>query len=146
MIFLFLAQARFADVEPSFFVGWLVSLCLLLMIVLLIAAVWEKFKAKKPSNVMLSPNPLRTHEVEHLATRAEVQAMGSRLEHDIDELRVVMGEDRKQTLGDIGRVHSRIDLVAKNTSEIMGQLQEISGMTHRLIERAMNHNGNPPVK
>jgi hypothetical protein len=114
------------------------------MIVLLIAAVWEKFKAKKPANVTLSPNPLHTHEVEHLATRAEVQAMGNRLEHDIDELRVAMGEDRKQATTDIGRVHARIDIVAKNTAEIMGQLSEISGMTHRLVERAMN--GNPPAK
>jgi HAMP domain-containing protein len=120
----------------NYLVWWLIAFGGLALIIQTVMNVADRFKTKGPSGI--HPLPLPTTEVEKLATRAEVQAMCQRIETDVDELRKAISEERATARDALGKVHSRIDLVAKNTDEIRGVVGQINQTTQLLLTQAMS--------
>jgi hypothetical protein len=119
----------------NYLVWWLIAFGGIALIVQTVMNVADRFKTKPASGI--HPLPLPTSEVEKLATRAEVQAMCSRIEADVDDLRKAISEERATARDALGKVHSRIDLVAKNTDEIRGVVTQINQNTQLLLSQAM---------
>lgn len=120
-----LSQGRFGDVDPGFLRDWLIVLACLGGLVLLVATLIEKFRAKKPSTTMITPDPLRTQKVPEMATKAEVLEMTRRIERDVEELKREGSEAATSQEDRIVKIHNRVNAVAESLDFVRGVLEGI---------------------
>lgn len=140
-----LAQARLPEIAPEFLTSWLAVFLLLggLLIMMLSGAVMlmnllEKLRAKKKEATAIEPNPLQVQEVETLATRAELAAMGASLEADIEALKKAIDGERNVARQANGTLHKRVDEVVEGLSEAKGLLTGVKDNTDLLLSMLLN--------
>lgn len=135
MIFPFLSQARFGDVDPGYFRDWIIVLCCLMGAIYLAANLLDKFKAKKPSSVVLTPDPLRTQKVPDLASRPELEEISHRIERDIEAVKEAAESAASKQEMQVIAIHTRINKVAESMEAVRGQLAEIAQNQRLLMEK-----------
>lgn len=128
-----LAQGRFNDVEPGYIRDWLIVAGCLGGLVLLVLTIREKLKDKQSTGVTISPDPLQVQEVETLATRSELAAMGASLEADIEALKKAIDGERNVARVANGTIHKRIDEVVETLAETKGLMTGVKDNTDLLL-------------
>lgn len=122
--------------DPDFLWKLLVALGGLGILLNVGLTLFDRFKPKKASETIISPDPLRMQKVEALATKNELRGVEEAIEKDIHELREAMTEERRSARTALGNVHKRIDDVAQHSAEMAGELKQISGQLTQLVKLA----------
>jgi hypothetical protein len=149
MISAFLSQSRLPEIDPSFFTSWLAVLLLFggfcLMILTgfvtwlnLVEKLRSRNKGDKKEALEISPNPLQVQEVEMLATRSELAAMGASLEADIEALKKAIDGERNVARTANGTIHKRIDEVVETLAETKGLMTGVKDNTDLLLSMLLN--------
>lgn len=138
---LYLIANGFTDVEPSYIRDWLIVLACFVGLAIAIMVLGEKIRGKQSARVTVDNDQLMVRSAEDIATRGEVKQWGDRLETDIAQLREELNEQRATARVAIGKLHHRIDDVARNTDTMKGTLSEMSGNIKLLLEQAVNGGG-----
>lgn len=133
---LFIAQT-FTNVDPAFLRDWLIVLCCIGGTVYLAMNLVEKFRAKKATAMVVTPDPLNIQQVEKLATRSELEAIKREIDADNMALREAVAESERKSHQDIVAIHNRINTVAENTSAMKGRLDEVAVSLHELVRLSM---------
>jgi hypothetical protein len=124
-------------IEPGFLRDWLVVLAAMVGLVVGVGLVVDRFRAKRASAMIVTPDPLQVREVKELATKAEMETLGKRLEGDIEGIRVEMRADRLAATGETRNTHHRIDALAETLAETKGLLQGVKHNTDQLLAKLM---------
>lgn len=132
----------FADAEPSALQQTLIILFAVIsgigsVVGIAIAVLTLVRMIRGKNGVEITPNPLRMQKEQPPATQFELNALGTRMEKDLDELRDAMQREREAAREAIGNLHRRIDVVAENTASIKGTLDSINATVRALLDRAM---------
>lgn len=137
MISILFSQGRFGEVDPGFLRDWLIVAACIVGLVIAVMTMVEKLKAKQPSKVSVSPDPLQVKEVKDLATRAELESIKRDIDADLSMMRETMAAGEKRSHEETVEIHKRINVMAENTSAIKGRLEEIAQSLHHLVQRSM---------
>lgn len=137
MISIFFSQGRFGEVDPGFLRDWLIVAACIVGLVIAVMTMVEKLKAKQPSKVSVSPDPLQVKEVKELATRSEMVAMERRLTEKISAVEGDIDKEQKVAREEQGKLHARIDKLTEGVAETKGILEGVKENTDLLLARSL---------
>jgi predicted sugar kinase len=129
--------AQLDKLPENYLVWWLIAFGGLALIVQTVMNVTDRFRPKKATSTMLSPDPLQVQEVEKLATKAELEMMSGHLRKDIEGLRRSIDDEKRTNFQENGKLHARVDEVVETLAETKGLLIGVKENTDRLLQRSM---------
>jgi predicted sugar kinase len=129
--------SQIEKVDPGYFRDWIIVMMCVIGAVYLVVSLVEKIRAKKAASIIVAPDPLRVTQVADLATRKEVEAMGARLEADIDDVRRSIDQKENTAREENGKLHHRIDEVVEKLSETKGLLTGVKENTDKLLAKLL---------
>jgi hypothetical protein len=129
--------AQLDKLPDNYLVWWVIAFGGLALIVQTVLNVADRFRAKKASAMIIAPDPLRVTQVADLATRKEVEAMGARLEADINDVRRSIDQKDNTAREENGKLHHRIDEVVERLSETKGLLSGVKDNTDKLLAKLL---------
>lgn len=107
-------------------------------IVLTVLTIVEKIRGRRTGEIQIAGQPISMKPHEPLATKAEVQQLGTRLEEDIDDIRAQFQIEREASRDALGKVHRRIDELVQHTSESKGELRKVSENVSKILDKLIH--------